>query len=257
MNPLGLVIKNRYARWTMQGMHAAGVKTVHHSLLCGGQMLLETNDFVAQRIRCEQAFEPAVRAEVVRIASEGVNVIDIGANIGYYSILASRLIGPGHRVFSFEPQASMVRQLRRNIEVNGLHNVEVFPFALSDVAATATFQVPLAGFESLGSMRASGRFAVSRVVNVEAHRLDDVMTNCGNPRIGLVKMDAEGAELLILRGATELLSSDAKPTLVFEANEKSCRPFGYSVFDTLKFIHGFGYSLRQIDHEDWIAEPAK
>src|ERR1700734_927620 len=120
MNPLSLVIKNRYARWTMQGMHAAGMKTVNHSLLGGGKMVLETNDFVAQRIRCEAAFEPAVRYEIQRIATRGVNVIDIGANIGYYSILASRLIGPAKRVFSFEPQESMVTQLRRNIEVNAL-----------------------------------------------------------------------------------------------------------------------------------------
>jgi FkbM family methyltransferase len=255
VNPLGLVIKNRYARWTMMGMHAAGKRTVHHSLLGGGKMILETKDFVAQRIRCEQAFEPAVRNEIERVAAGGVNVIDIGANIGYYSILASRLIGPAKRVFSFEPQASMVTQLRRNIALNALSNVEVFPFALADVPGTVTFHVPPEGLESLGSIYASGRFEVTKTFEVEAQRLDDVMKKLDNPKIGLLKMDAEGAELLILRGATELLSSPHKPVLIFEANEKSCKPFGYSVFDTLHFVHGFGYRLRQIDHEDWIAEP--
>jgi FkbM family methyltransferase len=248
------VIKNRYARWTMQGMHAAGMKTVNHSLLGGGRMVLKTNDFVAQRIRCEAAFEPAVRREVQRIATHGVNVIDIGANIGYYSVLASRLIGPAKRVFSFEPQSNMVTQLRRNIEVNALSNVEVFPFALADVRGRLTFQVPREGLESLGSIHASDRFEVVKTVEVEAQRLDDVMVTLDHPKIGLIKMDAEGAELLILRGATHLLSSPDRPVLIFEANERSCKPFGYSVFDTLQYVHSFGYRLRQIDHEDWIAE---
>jgi FkbM family methyltransferase len=255
VNPLALVIKNRYARWTLQGMHAAGIKTINHSLLGGGKMILDTDDFVAQRIRCEEAFEPAVRREMERIASDGVNVIDIGANIGYYSILASRLVGPEKRVFSFEPQASMVTKLRRNIECNGLRNVEVFPFALADAHGKVTFQVPPKGLESLGSMHTSGRFEVAATVEVEVHRLDDVMHKLENPKIGLVKIDAEGAELLILRGATHLLSLPDRPVLIFEANEKSCEPFGYTVFDTLEYVHSFGYRLRQIDYENWIAKP--
>jgi FkbM family methyltransferase len=254
LNPLSLAIKNRYARLTLQGMHAAGIKTVNHSLLGGGKMILDTNDFVAQRIRCEEAFEPGVRREVERVASRSVNVIDIGANIGYYSILASRLVGPEKRVFSFEPQQSMVAKLRRNIELNRLHNVEVFPFALADTPGTVTFHVPPKGLESLGSMHTSGRFEVAKTVEVKARRLDDVMYDLKNPKIGLVKMDAEGAELLILRGATRLLSSPDRPVLVFEANERSCMPFGYCVFDTLQYVRSFGYRLRQIDHEDWIAE---
>jgi len=88
---------------------------------------------------------------------------------------------------------------------------------------------------------------------VETNRLDDVLEGLGNPKIGLVKMDAEGAELLILRGATKLLSLPDKPDLIFEANEENCKPFGYSVFDILQYVHSFGYKLRQLDSEDWLA----
>ena len=66
-------------------------------------------------------------------------------------------------------------------------------------------------------------------------------------------MDSEGAELLILRGATKLLSLPDKPNLIFEANEENCKPFGYSVFDILQYVHSFGYKLRQLDSEDWLA----
>jgi FkbM family methyltransferase len=217
-------------------------------------MILDTNDRLAGRIRCEEGFEPEVRQEVERIASRRVNVIDIGANIGYYTILASRLAGPEQRVFSFEPQANIVSKLRRNIEVNALRNVEVFPYALSDKDGTVNFNVPPEGAEAYGSMHANGRFEVARTVEVEMHRLDDVLDKLGNPKIGLVKIDAEGAELLILRGAQKLLSSPDKPDLIFEANETNCKPFGYCAFDVLAYVHSFGYRMRQLDIEDWIAE---
>jgi len=235
-------------------MHAVGIKTINHRLACGGKMILDTNNGLAQRIRCEEAYEPAVRREFERIVSKGVNVIDIGANMGYYSILASRMIGPTKRVFAFEPQARMVTKLRRNIELNALQNVEIFPFALADTPGTVTFHVPPEGAEGLGSMRANGRFQVVKTVDVETQRLDDVMVKLGNPKIGLVKMDAEGAELLILRGAERLLSSPDRPDLIFEAYEKNCKPFGYCVFDLLKYINSFGYRVRQLDQDDWIAE---
>ena len=124
-----------------------------------------------------------------------MNVIDIGANIGYYTILASKLIGPDKQIYSFEPQPRVVTKLRRNIEASGLLNVTVFPFALSDTAGSVPFHVPTEGGESHGSMHANGRFEVMQTVDVETQRLDDVLSKLGSPEIGLVKMDAEGAEL--------------------------------------------------------------
>jgi FkbM family methyltransferase len=250
--PLG--IKRRYAAWVLRGLNRGGKETVNHDLIGGGRMILDTNDRLARRIRCEEAFEPEVRREVERIASRRVNVIDIGANIGYFTILASRLAGPENRVFSFEPQANVVSKLRRNIEANALRNVEVFPYALSDKPGTVNFNVPPEGAEAFGSMRSNERFKTVKTVEVETHRLDDVLDKLGNPKIGLVKMDAEGAELLILRGAEKLLSSPDKPKLIFEAHELNCKPFGYCVFDILEYVHSFGYNLRQLDSEDWIAE---
>jgi FkbM family methyltransferase len=239
----------------MRGLHAFGKKTVNQSLIGGGRMILETNDHLSQQLRCEESFEPEVRQEVVRIASRGVNVIDIGANIGYFTVLASKLIGPEKSVYSFEPQARVVTRLSRQIELNALCNVKVFPIALSDKQGTVSFHVPSEGYEGYGSMHANGRFNVMKTIEVATERLDDVLCKLNNPKIGLVKMDAEGAELLILRGATQLLSSPDRPVLIFEANETNCKPFGYCVFDILQFVHTFGYRLRQLDGEDWIAEP--
>lgn len=249
-----LKVRRHCAIWSLRGLHAAGIKTVNQQLIGGGRMILDTNDHLAQQMRCEESFEPEVRKEFERIASRGVNVIDIGANIGYYTVLATKLIGADKRVFSFEPQERIVGKLRRNVELNRPCNVEIFPFALSDTAGTVVFNLPAEGKEAYGSIHANGRFDVVKTVEVETRRLDDFLAELGNPKIGLLKMDAEGAELLILRGATKLLSSPDKPELIFEANEDNCKPFGYCVFDILQFVHSFGYRLRQLNEEDWLAE---
>ena len=253
---LPLSVQHRYARWSFRALHTVGVRTVHHRLACGKVMLLDTNDVLGQRLRVEDSFEPAVRHEFQRIASSGQNVLDIGANIGYYSVLGATLVGPRGHVYSFEPQIHVVDRLRRNIDHNALDNVTVFPFALSEKPGIAEFCVPTAGMEAHGSLHENGRFQLSRKVVVETRRLDDVVVDSRIDDVGLIKMDAEGAELPILRGATTLLST-RKPVLLFEANEDNTRPFGYTVFDLLQYIQRFGYRLRQIDHEDWIAEPVR
>lgn len=235
-------------------MHAIGIKTIRHDLASGARMILHTNDWVAQRIRCEEAFEPAVRREFERVASRKVNVIDIGANIGYYSIIAAGLIGPEKRVFAVEPQTAVAAKLRRNLEMNRLSNVQIEQIALSDTRGHVAFHVPTDGAEAHGSMRMNGTFEVMETIEVETQRLDDMMARLGNPEIGLIKLDAEGAELLILHGATGLLSSPHKPVLIFEACEKNCQPFGHCVFDVLRYVHSFGYQVRQLDDSDWIAE---
>lgn len=252
MIPLG--VKRICAIWSMRGLNAIGKKTVQQRLLCGARMQLETNDHLAQQMRCEESFEPAVRKELMRIASRGINVIDIGANIGYFTVMASKLIGPDKRVFAFEPQARIVERLRGNVALNPSGNVEIFPMALSDKTGTIVFNLPQVGKESFGSIHANGRFEVMKTVEVETQRLDDVWAKLGNPEIGLIKVDAEGAELSILRGAEKLLTSPARPQIIFEANEENCKPFGHCVFDLLQYVHSLGYRLRQLDGEDWLAE---
>jgi FkbM family methyltransferase len=220
-------------------------------------MLLYTDDVIAERIRHETSFEPAVRNALERSLSPGGTVIDIGANIGYYAIIAARHIGCARQVLAFEPQPNVVAKLRENLALNNLTNVEVLPYALSDQNGTALFYFPESGQESLGGFRQNGRFQSREASEVRTARLDDVLDELGNPHISLIKMDAEGAELQIINGAERLLSSPNRPTIIFEAFEENVRSFGHSVFDLLSRIHSFGYELTQLDREDWIAIPAR
>jgi len=252
-NVIPLSVKRRSAALYFQGLNNLGIRERRRRMACGSRMCLETGDLLSQRVACEEAFEPAVRRTFSEIAGRGVNVIDIGANIGYYTLLAASIIGESHRVYSFEPQPRVARNLRRNIELNQLENVTVYECALSDREGHADFYLPVAGMDAHGSLAANGRFQVRGQVSVPTRPLDAVLAELGDPKIGLIKMDAEGAELSIFKGASKLLGSADRPSIIFEANEDNTRAFGYTVFELLQFIHGFGYELRQLDEEDWLA----
>jgi FkbM family methyltransferase len=124
--------------------------------------------------------------------------------------------------------------------------------ALSDHNGIVNFQLPMLGEEVYGGFYQNGRFEALETVQVAARRLDDVLTVHSINDVKLIKLDAEGAELSILRGASRLLATH--PVLIFEANEKNLKPFGYTVRDVIDFVSGYGYSLRQLDEENWIAE---
>lgn len=250
-----LSIRRRSAALYFQGLSRLGIRHRPRRIAGGFRMNLETGDLLSQRVACEEAFEPDVRKAFLEIASRGVDVLDIGANIGYYTLLAASVIGNSHHVYAFEPQPRVARNLRANVVLNRLSNVTIFEFALSDREGQAEFFLPEYGVEGHGSLADNGRFRVMSRIPVVTRPLDTVLAEMSEPKIGLIKMDAEGAELSILRGASRLLASPDRPFIIFEACEENTRAFGYSVFDLLMFIQSFGYELRQLDHEDWLARP--
>lgn len=244
-----------YRHSVYKTLQTVGVSSVKATLPSGIHMNIGTNDILAYRVWNERTFEPAVRRAIEKILRTGMNVVDIGANIGYYAILAARLIGPKYRVLAVEPQPGVVQKLSRNIALNGIPNIDVASVALTDTEGPIRFLVPKAGWESHGSMRSNGTFAPEETITVPGQRLDQLLQERGLASVGLIKMDAEGAELPIINGARELLSSPRKPYIVFESAEVNSRPFGYTVFDLLHTIHQFGYEIQQLDVADWMAIP--
>ena len=244
----------RAAALYMRSLAALGLRWRTQTLASGERMRLRTNDALGRRLVAEKWFEPRVREKLRQHARPGATVLDIGANIGYYTVQAATLVGPHGRVVAFEPQPSMRQELAANLALNQLSNVVIMPYALSDRAEIVRFCVPAAGHESMGSLHSNARFKADCEIEVETRCLDDVLECANCPLVDLVKLDAEGAELPIVKGASRLLSGPNKPCVVFEAVEENCAPFGYNVFDLLKAFWDFGYKLTQIDAENWFAE---
>jgi FkbM family methyltransferase len=148
---------------------------------------------------------------------------DVGANVGWYSLLAARAVGSGGHVVAFEPSLSNAELVRRNAATNGFANVTVVCAALTDEDGWLTFldkgnlqgRLDKDDFDAQARRRAKRDQKVKGQVPVPVAKLDSWLAETGQPAPGVVKIDVEGAELGVLRGMADTLRAHS-PTLVIE-----------------------------------------
>lgn len=187
-----------------------------------------------------------------RFLSPGQVMIDVGANYGVFSLAASRLVGSGGRVIAFEPAQSTFSVFERNLALNGVSNVRALRLALSELPGKLRL------YHNIDATRNS--LAASPDANdyeeVEVRTLDEVARENGINQIGFLKIDVEGADELVCRGAVQTLQASLPPVL-FEHNPESAARIGLgrSTGRTLtqlgyRFYHFDGSSLSGIDAEE-------
>jgi FkbM family methyltransferase len=176
------------------------------------------------------------------IIRKGDVVIDIGANVGYFTTLFSDLVGPGGAVHAFEPLPSTFELLSRNIRTFPAHkNVFLNCLALGERDQKTFLFVPSEdhGQAALARHRdGSWTSRQIREVKVEMMRLDRYAERL--PKIDFVKCDAEGAELLILRGGESTLRR-CRPKIFLEIEERWTSSFGWTAADVVGFLREIGY----------------
>lgn len=178
-------------------------------------------------------FELAELEFVRRYLRAGDGVMDIGANVGIFSVLMGVALGGSGRTFSFEPAPANVMRLKQNLERNRLDNAKVFPCALGEADGRMTLHLATdPAYPSL--LEVQSGLGDGTGVPVEVRRLDGVWEEVGRPRIAFVKMDVEGAEAAVIRGASRFLS-DCHPTMLVEANS----PAELEVLCSLLGPHGY------------------
>lgn len=189
----------------------------------------------------EDAFESEEYRFVVKFLQPGMTVLDIGANQGYYTLLASSKVGRRGKVLAFEPSPREVRRLRLHLGLNRCANVEVLPSALGAVTETGELHVLLGTESSCNSLRPPnvsqpiGRFPVT------VERLDDVLKSRGIARVDFIKLDVEGAELSVLHGARELLLRSPRPVFLVEVQDVRTAPWGYHAAEIISYLSKLGY----------------
>jgi len=200
-------------------------------------------------------FEVVLKNALLSKLRTGMTVLDIGANIGYYTVLMASRVGKNGRVIAFEPNPAIYNELNDNIALNGFNNVQTLHMALADTTGYSKFFFPSEGQEAHGSLARNCTFAESRIESVITDRLDEVLLRLNINKVDLIKMDVEGAELLVIRGAKNVLGGQSKPIILFECAENQCVSFGFKVFDVLSEIAAFGYVIEQVDYGNWVAIP--
>jgi FkbM family methyltransferase len=160
--------------------------------------------------------------------------LDIGANIGHYTLLACSIVGQTGHVSAFEPVPQTVERLKENIAHNTLDQVKVYPMVVGLVDGNIDFTVVQ---DSVSHITASSDSPRSTKIQVPCRRLDGVVED--RP-YAMAKIDVEGAELEVLKGASKLLSKQNPPVLMLEINGAH-RRYGVETQDILNYLHEFGY----------------
>jgi FkbM family methyltransferase len=188
------------------------------------------------------SYEPHVMRALGRLIGRDAVVFDVGANIGVFALVMSRL-APRGQVFAFEPATENFDYLEKNLVANGAGNVVAERCAVYDETGTVPFVFSPASPSGSFVSRGAGHAGESRPV--EAVSMDDYVEGRGLSRVDLIMVDAEGAEMAVLRGAARTLAK-FRPALLVEVNPVSLRRFGGASFRELADVLREGGTLFSI-----------
>lgn len=165
--------------------------------------------------------EPELQCAFELFVRPKMTVFDIGANVGFYSVLSARLVTPLGKVVAFDPLDSNARQIRYNANLNRFANIDVQELALGRVDGQAEFMV--SANSNWGMLSSVGRppgHVATRTVRLA--KLDTLLAEHALPPPGLMKMDVEGAEVDVLDGAKETLAKH-RPVLLIDLHGTNAR----------------------------------
>ena len=217
-----------------------------------GEIILNKSDVTISGALALGAFEK-VEIDIFRkTIHSGMNIVDMGANIGYYTIVAARRVGSKGKVFAFEPEETNVSFLRKNIEHNHLTNTIVEQKALSNSTGKQTLFLTKnnKGTHSLVNNRNT-----KNKTTVEIDTLDNALKKYDSPIIDIIKMDIEGAEVLALEGMRETISRNPHLIIFSEFYPKAISRFGRSPKSFLETFQNLGFTLFIIDENKNTLEP--
>lgn len=212
----------------------ASLKNVDGLVLNGSASGLRFNPGPSDSRFLLGTFEPALQHILTEYLHPGDVFFDIGANVGFFSVLAAKLVGPAGEVHAFEPLPNNARRVATNAALNGFTQVRIHEIALSDRDGTASFRVsavPTFGALSDSPMSVDQEIGL---VNVRVCSLDKWMRDGTARPPKLVKLDIEGSETEFLRGARETIA-EFRPVLLVELHGTN-QPVA-------EFLEGMSYSI--------------
>ena len=216
-----------------------------------GDAVLEINpeDAVISGSLAFGVYEPFETKIFRKTVKPGMTVVDIGANIGYYAVMAGMGTGPTGKVIAYEPDPTNMSFLQKNFKRNGINHAVTVQKAVSDRAGTATFY--LTG-NNKGTHSLVNNRGVAHSLTVETDTLDRSLRELGINKVDILKIDIEGAEPLALLGMTGTLTANPDLIIFTEFYPRAIRRLGNEPIDFLNKLHDLGFSIRIIDEDKKI-----
>jgi FkbM family methyltransferase len=215
----------------------------------GVPLIMDVTDFTCHRLYFHgEVYEPLTVKCVIDCLRPGGTFVDVGANHGYFTVLAARLVGPSGRVIAFEPNPPVLAQLQEHLRRNTLTNVTPEPLALSDTIGSLTFFVSSCPTNSGLSSSVPeddaferGVLDRNRTIQVSATTFDDWNRSQGVGRIDLMKIDVEGGESSVLRGMAETFAELPPDGIICEMRSHSTDD------EVAEILTRHGYTARALD----------
>lgn len=210
------------------------------AMVHGHTMRLDARDSLGLSIW--GTWEPFETELIQTLVQPGDVVVDVGANIGYYTLLLARRVGAQGRVFAFEPAPENFAILQENVARNGYQNVVLEQKALAD---TNGFAMLALSNTNHGDHRLQNSSAANETVTVETTTLDAYLGEVAQ-NVTLVKMDVQGAEMRVLRGMKNLLARQSPLTLVLEFFPAALEQMGEEPREMLELLRANNFVLQEI-----------
>lgn len=189
--------------------------SVEVSVAGGYALTVDTSDVFGRSLATSGTWEPSVTATFRLLLSPGDVCVDVGAHVGYYTILASRLVEPGGHVYALEPAPETYVRLLANLRLNGVSNVTALPLAAGAVEARATLKTGPPSHTGVSSILSDAAPRGLDETTVTVRPVACVVRAIDLERIRLIKVDVEGYELEVLKGIEPILEH-VRPAIIIE-----------------------------------------
>jgi len=219
--------------------------TVH-----GHKMFLDAGDSL--NLSFDENFEPVETAFIKTQIKEGDTVLDIGANVGYFTLKFARLVGPTGRVYAFEPDPTNFAILQKNIAANGYTNVVLENKAVSNVSGP--IQLYLSDNAADHRIYDSKEATVRQTIPIDAVRLDDYFRD-RSEKIDFIKIDTQGADYAVVKGASRLLNVNRHIKITSEFWPYGLEKMGIPPRAFVSLLRNQGFQVYDLSAQD-IGAPA-
>ena len=214
-------------------------------LVNGFKIYLDEQDILGLSLGISfEKFETEVMKKNIK---KGYVVIDCGANLGYYSLLFSKLVGKSGKVFAFEPDPKNFSLLQKNLKVNDITNVVALNLAVSDKQGES-FLFLDKHYPGNSKMYNEGKNEGGKI-KINCVRLDDYFKGF-KKKINLIKMDIEGSEGNAIKGSTDIIKNNKTIKLVLEYFPEALKSCGTEPKELLDLLKKEGFECREINEKD-------
>jgi FkbM family methyltransferase len=209
----------------------------------GAKMLLNLNDAVQRHIFIYGYYEPVETKFWLHYSKKQNVIFDIGANVGYYSLIAATQLPKG-RIFAFEPITKTYNRAKKNIELNKFTNIELNQLAMSATNGQLSLNIGNVHNWGMSSINTHDHLSGETQV-VTCKTVDSFIRDKNLQELNLVKIDVEGSEMEVLKGMQTTLQT-LKPTLLVEVLNETLKKTGFSALDVYSYLWDNGYKAYRI-----------